>query len=834
MQGLTTEQATKLLIEYGQNVLSEGKKKTFIGKFLEQFNNFLTLLLLGAAGLSFIIGEPVDGALIIAIVVLNALFGIYQEAKAEESIAALKKMSVAKVRVLRDDVEQEITSNLLVPGDICIVEEGVKIAADGELLECRNIELNESVLTGESLPVVKQKGEEIFSGTIVSKGRGVMKVTHTGMQTKFGHIALQLGTIKDTETPLQKKLKELTRTIGIVGIASAVIVFVVSILRGEAYFPTFLLAISLAVAVVPEGLPAVMTITLAIGVNEMSKKKSIVRKLSAIEALGSITLIATDKTGTLTTNKMKVKEVFVDDKAYVDELPTLENHPFMHLVQNGILCSTASLVYKHDRGTNDVLGDPTEGALLFMAKEMGLNIESERKKNELLEESPFDSVTKRMSVLIKNEQTLYTKGAPESVLEVCTSVQKGTQTHQLTGEERKKIENQMDVWARKGLRVLAFSYKTNSTNVTQLMQSTFLGMVAIHDAPRPEVREAVERAQQAGIRVVMITGDNERTAEAIGVTAGIMKEGDDILTGKQLEEYSDEELMKVLPTTAIFARTTPFHKHRIVSLFQKLGEVVAVTGDGVNDAIALKQADVGVAMGLVGTDVARETADMVITDDNFASIVNAVEEGRNIIKNLKNSIQYLLSCNITEAITLIGGMILGFNHVLFPIQLLYINLVTDGVPALSLAFSPRSSHLMKEKPQRNLELLRKKEQTYILFVGIISSIITLGSYALFLRESEGIARAAVFSVLTLIQSFIYVDLWLSHRSLHTHMKAMVSPIFLASFIFPFITQLFIVRIPSVAKVFNITQVSFVQFGLFILLAALILIGIRGIKKIIHI
>ncbi|MFZ2206969.1 MAG: cation-translocating P-type ATPase [Microgenomates group bacterium] len=834
MQGLTSQQVTELLLKYGQNVLSEGKKKTFIGKFLEQFNNFLTLLLLGAAGLSFIIGEPVDGALIIAIVVLNALFGIYQEAKAEESIAALKKMSVAKVRVLRDDVEQEITSNLLVPGDICIVEEGVKIAADGILLECRNIELNESVLTGESLPVVKQKGEEIFSGTIVSKGRGVMKVTHTGMQTKFGHIAMQLGTIEDTETPLQKKLKELTRTIGIVGIASAVIVFIVSILRGEAYFPTFLLAISLAVAVVPEGLPAVMTITLAIGVNEMSKKKSIVRKLSAIEALGSITLIATDKTGTLTTNKMKVKEVFVDDKTYIDELPALENHPFMHLVQNGILCSTASLVYKHDHGANDVLGDPTEGALLFMAKEIGLDIESERKKNTLIEESPFDSVTKRMSVLIKNEQTLYTKGAPESVLEVCTSVQKGTQTHPLTGEERKKIESQMDAWARKGLRVLAFSYKTNSTNVTQLMQSTFLGMVAIHDAPRPEVREAVERAQQAGIRVVMITGDNERTAEAIGVTAGIMKEGDDILTGKQLEEYSDEELMKVLPTTVIFARTTPFHKHRIVSLFQKLGEVVAVTGDGVNDAIALKQADVGVAMGLVGTDVARETADMVITDDNFASIVNAVEEGRNIIKNLKNSIQYLLSCNITEAITLIGGMILGFNHVLFPIQLLYINLVTDGIPALSLAFSPRSSHLMKEKPQRELELLQKKEQTYILFVGIISSIITLGSYVLFLRVSDGMARAAVFSVLTLIQSFIYVDLWLSHRTLHTHIKAMISPIFLASFIFPFITQLFIVRIPSVAKVFNITQASFGQFGLFILLAALILIGIRGIKKIIHI
>lgn len=835
MKGLTTEQVNQFLLQYGQNVLSEGKKKTFFEKFVEQFNNFLTILLLGAAGLSFIIGEPVDGALIIAIVVLNALFGIYQEAKAEESIAALKKMSVAKVRVLRNGVEEEITSNFLVPGDICIVEEGVKISADGILLESRNIELNESVLTGESLPVVKQKGDEVFSGTIVSKGRGIIQVAHTGMQTKFGQIAHNLSTIEDTETPLQIKLKQLTRTIGIVGIVSAVLVFVISILRGEAYFPTFLLAISLAVAVVPEGLPAVMTITLAIGVNEMSKKKSIVRRLSAIEALGSITLIATDKTGTLTTNKMKVKEVFVDDNTYIEEMPHMENHPFMHLIQNGILCSTASLVYKHDHGTYDVLGDPTEGALLYVAKELGIVVEDERKNNPIIEELPFDSVTKRMSVLVGGAETiLYTKGAPESILEISTSIQKGTQVYPLTGEERKKIENQMDSWARKGLRVLAFSYKENETNLTNLTDSTFLGMVAIHDAPRPEVKDAVKRAQQAGIRIVMITGDNERTAEAIGVTSGIMKEGDDIITGKQLEDYSDEELMALLPKTSIFARTTPFHKHRIVSLYQKLGEVVAVTGDGVNDAIALKQADVGIAMGLVGTDVARETADMVITDDNFASIVVAVEEGRNIIKNLKNAIQYLLSCNISEAITLIGGMLLGFNHILFPIQLLYINLVTDGVPALSLAFSPRSAHLMAEKPQKELQLLQKKEQLYILLVGIVTSIITLFSYWFYLKTSEGIAKAAVFSVLTLIQSFIYVDLWLSHRSLHTHLKTLLSPVFLAAFLFPFFTQLMIVRIPAVSKVFSIASASYTQFGVFIILSAVVLIGIRGIKKIIHI
>ena len=855
MTGLTTQQVTRLLTQHGENVLAEGKKKSFLQKCIEQLSNFLTLL--AAAGLSFIIGEPVDGALIIAIVVLNALFGIYQEAKAEESIAALRKMSVAKVRVIRDGVEQETISNLLVPGDICVIEEGVKIAADGVLLESRNIELNESVLTGESLSVPKQANDDVFSGTIVSKGRGMMRVEKTGMQTKFGRIAQSLGSIEEAETPLQIKLKQLTRTIGIIGIAAALLVFIVSILHGEAYFPTFLLAISLAVAVVPEGLPAVMTITLAIGVNEMSRKKSIVRKLSAIEALGSITLIATDKTGTLTTNKMKVKEVYCDDKVVEireDQLKSVKISPsFSKILINGILCSTASLVYKHNHGSTDVLGDPTEGALLFLAQELGLHIEDERKNNPIVEEQAFDSVSKRMSVLVESQKlkakSWYTKGAPESILEVCTSIQKGTNITDLTDEERKKIEAQMDVWARKGLRVLAFSYqlKPVETSLNQLKSAeisktnklistnqTFLGMVAIHDAPRPEVKEAVKRAQDAGIRVVMITGDNERTAEAIGVASGIIQPDDDIITGKQLEEYSDAELMALLPKTAVFARTTPFHKHRIVSLYQKLGEIVAVTGDGVNDAIALKQANVGVAMGLVGTDVARETADMVITDDNFASIVTAVEEGRNIIKNIKNAIKYLLACNISEAITLIGGMILGFNHILFPLQLLYINLVTDGIPALSLAFSPRSAHLMGDAPQKELELLHKKEQLYIMLVGLITSVITLFSYWYFRGVSEGIARAAVFSVLTLVQSFIFVDLWLSHQPLHKHYKTLLSPMFFAAFLLPFVSQLVIVRIPGIAKVFSIAQASYTQFGMFIFLSALVLLGIRGVKKLVKV
>jgi len=869
MKGLTTKKAEELLKQYGLNVLSEGKKKNIFIKFFEQFNNFLTILLIIASFLSFIIGEPIDGGLILLIVVLNGLFGLYQEAKAEESIQALKQMTITKVRVIRDGVETEIDSKYIVPSDVIFIEEGVKISADGIIVESMNLELNESVLTGESLPVPKKLTDPIYSGTIVAKGRGLFKVSATGMQTKFGQIAHNLSIVEETETPLQQKLKQVTRIIGIVGIIAALLVFVISFAQGSGYFPAFLLAISLAVAVVPEGLPAVMTITLAIGVKEMAKRKSIIRKLSAIEALGSITLIATDKTGTLTTNKMKVKEVYVDDAVYEQgHFPRLENHPFRLMLENGVLCSTASLVYVHDHGRWDVLGDPTEGALLYLSQEVGFVPEEQRKQWKVVEEMPFDSVTKRMSVLVANvtnnqKPILFSKGAPESILEISSFIQKGTMVEKLTEEHRAKIENQMRIWARKGLRVLAFSYKTEIqnhkskiTNPNQNLNSksktdtkeqgslefrvsdlgfkdeVFLGMVAIHDAPRPEINEAVLKAHGAGIKVVMITGDNEQTAEAIGVTAGIIGENEDILTGKQLEEYSDQELLTILPKVKIFARTTPFHKHRIVKLFQQLGEIVAVTGDGVNDAIALKQADVGVAMGLVGTDVARESADMVITDDNFASIVNAVEEGRNIIKNLKNAIQYLLSCNISEAISLIFGLFLGLNHLFYPIQLLYINLVTDGFPALALAFSPRNPHSMTQKAEKEMKLLEKKERGFILFVGIISSVIILSAYFIFAgRYGTDIGRTAAFTVLTLIQSFIFVDLWLSHRSLHKNALSLLSPLFFIAFSFPFIAQLIIVKVPVIANWFKIPTVSYGNYFIFVVFSSLIFIGMKLVKKI---
>lgn len=852
MKGLTNTRADELLNQYGLNVIAEQKKKNILTKFFEQFNNFLTILLILAAIFSFLIGERIDGILIISIVVLNALFGIYQEAKAEESIAALKEMTVTKVRVMRDGKEQEIDSKYLVPGDLIFIEEGTKISADGVVVEAMNLELNEAALTGESLSVTKKIKDIVFSGTIVAKGRGFIEIEKTGMNTKFGQIAVNLSTIEDTETPLQKKLKDLTRLIGIVGILLAAIVFIISFLEGTGYFPAFLLAISLAVAVVPEGLPAVMTITLAIGVKKMADKKSIIRKLSAIEALGSVTLIATDKTGTLTTNKMKVKEIFVDGKTTnFNKFPSISTNlsrnklsAFELLILNGILCSTASLSYNNETKDHEVLGDPTEGALLYLAQEAGFAPDVIKKEWELVDEKPFDSVSKMMSVKVtqnskpKTQSYEFSKGAPESILALCDKILLGKKEKKMSERQKGKIEKQVKEWARKGLRVLAFAYKPIAIDsVRNNNNLIFLGLVAIHDAPRPEITEAVRKAKEAGIKIVMITGDNEMTAEAVGVVAGITSSGNTIMTGSDVDCYSDEELLTLLPKTTIFARTNPFQKHRIVKLYQQLGEVVAVTGDGVNDAIALKQADVGVAMGLVGTDVARETADMVITDDNFATIVNAVEEGRNIIKNLKNAIKYLLSCNMSEAIALIVGLILGLPTLFFAMQLLYINLVTDGLPALALGFSPRDSHVMQSSPEKDMTLLKPVDKQYIFFVGVFAAVLVFVAFYLFsgtISHYDRVANTAAFSVLTLIQSFIFIDLWLSHRPIHKHIPLLLSPLFFIAFLIPFLLQFVIVSHPFAASVFKIQQASVPQYFGFIILASLILVGIKGVKKMLRI
>lgn len=836
-KGLTNQKAKNLLDQFGPNEISDVKQFTLIKSIIGQFDNVLILLLIAAGVVSFFVGERLDSIFIFLIVILNAFFGLYQEYRAEKALAHLKQLTITTIRVIRDGKEQQINSQFLVPGDLVYIEEGSKIPADCQIVESSHLEINEASLTGESLPVVKnhhdKDNNQLYMGTVVAKGRGYAIVLKTGNQTKFGSIAKTLTTIKETKTPLQKKLDIFTKQIGVIGIIASLLVFILSFIQEKTLIESFIFAVSLAVAAVPEGLPAVMTITLAIGVERMTKKKAIVRKLNSIEALGSITIIATDKTGTLTANKMNVKKIFVDNNVYeIANAPLLTNHPFSKMILNGVLCSTATLVTKVDHGKEfDVIGDATEGALLLMAHKVGITPTVIKEKWNIVDELSFNPVTKRMTVVAtdKKETFILTKGAPESILSICSHILIGNKPTPLNPHHISQIESEFEHFARQGLRMIAFSYKEKDKNDIEKNQ-IFLGFVGIADPVREEVIDAVRKTQQAGIKVVMITGDNPLTAEAIGIEAGIIKKGEDIITGKQLDSYSDQEMIPILDKIKIFARTSPEHKYRLVKLFQKQGEVVAVTGDGVNDALALKQADIGVAMGITGTDVAKETAHMIITDDNFATLVGAVEEGRNIFNHIKNAIKYLLACNIGEVIYIIAAVIFQLPLVT-PLQLLYINLVTDGLPAMALAFSPNNSAIMREKPRRVLTILEKHDFKYIFLVGIFTAILAFISFLpSIIFSQKNIATTLLFTSIILIQQFILVNIWLSHKSIFTHLHLLKKPIFLLGFFFPFILHPFVIYLPFLQNVFSVTSLSVWYIASLVAISALIFIPLELFNK----
>jgi len=827
MQGLSTKRIDALQKQYGLNVLKDDSGISFLHLFWEQLTAVFTLLLLLAATFSFFAGDAVEAFLILGIIILNVSVGVFQEYKAEESVKMLRQYAVSVVRVVRDGQQQEIKSTHLLPGDVVYLEEGSKVPADAVLLEATNLEINESVLTGESLPLPKVKDEKIFMGTIISRGHTYARVEAIGMSTKFGKIATNLMAVKRIKTPLQQKLTEISRMIGFAGIVVAFIVFGLSWWQGSSLQLSFLLAVSLAVAVVPEGLPAIMTVILGRGVKAMAAQKAIVRKFDAIEGLGSVTLIATDKTGTLTQNKMLVKDVYCTDKLYEKDKLKVENTDFERLLLISSLCSTASLVSVHGKQM-DVLGDPTEGALLLLTQEVGRSYEQFRQDWKIDDELTFDSETKRMSVRasLKKERLILTKGAPESIFEVSTHMLSGGRVRKITSADREQANKMLHAWAKAGYRVLGFAYsnvsKAHDEPIEhQVKDMVFVGMMALYDPPRPEVSAAIERARGAGIEVVMITGDNEETAESISSQIGLLRKGELILTGKQVEKYSDERLIEILPKVRAFARTTPRLKSRIVSLYQKMGEIVVVTGDGVNDAIALKQANVGIAMGLEGTDVARETADIVLTDDNFATIVNAIEQGRHIMGKLKSTLTYLFTGNFSEATTLVAALLLGVRELYFPIQLLYINLISDGMPALSIGFSPRSSNLMKQKPKKGIVVLDSFDKKYIFGIGLLGTFIIITTF-LIVRATLGyeVARTAAFIMLPISQAFMFTVVWLNYRAPFTNLKNLLRPMFLVGFLGPFVGQGLINYIPSLSHIFHIESVSPTLFFAFVLIASL--------------
>ncbi len=766
--GLTTHQAKELLNKYGPNLLPQKQNTSVLKVLLRQIQNPLSFLLLGAIILSLIIGDELDGILIGAILILNTGLGFWQEYKASKELEALRRLEVEFCRIERDGKQIEVASGGIVPGDIVILESGDRIPADGQILESYSLQVSESILTGESLPVAKSTKEDenlVFFGTTVTSGRAKIGVLQTGIRTKFGSLAESLASVEQEQTPFERALANLSKILGLVALVVAALIFILRILQGYDISSMAISSIALMVAVVPEGLPAVVTIILALGMRKMYRKKALVRKMIAVESLGSATVICTDKTGTLTKNEMRVQEYKIEEAKKAD------------LLKCAVVCNSASLVLKEDGGSFDILGDTTEGALLLFAKDEGVDIDSLKSGGKLIEEIPFNLEKRKMTVVWQDDKkNQFSKGAPEVII-----AESG-----LSEENRQKWDLEYRKMAEKGLRVLAFS-----------KDSEFLGLVGIADEVRPEVKDALVLTKRAGIKVVMVTGDNELTAKAVGEKIGLLSEGDEILTGSQLNDLTEEEFLQRINKVRIFARITPQEKLRIVKAYQSLGEVVAVTGDGVNDALALKQAEVGVSMGKIGTDVSKEASDIILLDDNFATLVSAVEQGRLIYSNILKVVKFLLTGNLSEMILIGGGAILGLPAPLLPIQILWINFVTDGPPALALGFDSASSHLMETTPRKRLGLLSRDSLRFILLGGVsISLICLLTFYFVFTAWGLTTSRAVTFTVMVVLQMFLPF-IMRRHHSILSNKKLFVSVVIIL------VIQLLIITIPSLRSLFKI-------------------------------
>lgn len=747
--GLSSAEVASLKQQFGVNELPSKKGVTAIHLLLAQFKNLLTILLIAAAIISFISKDHIDGILIFLIVILNAGLGFFQEYKASRELEALKKNESSFSRVIRDGQEIQISSKELVPGDLVLLEAGVNVPADGNLVEAHNFSVNESSLTGESMPVYKDVTPEqslVYFGTSIVTGRAKLIVSQIGVHTKFGKLALSLASIDDETTPLEISLSKLAKTISFISIILSVVLFAINYWQKQPLLESFLSSVALLVASVPEGLPTVVTIVLTFGVRRMYKHKTLVRRLSAIESLGSATVICTDKTGTLTENKMSVSNFYPDK--FKDEL-----------IKASVLCNSATLVLNSEH-SYDVLGDTTEGALLNWALTSGTNPEDLRRASTLLEELPFDSNTRSMTVLVKinSEVYIYKKGAPEVILP-------GTK---LSAAEQASVNQKFQENAANGLRVLAFAsakLPAGTTKIPTDIPLDFLGLVSIADTIRPNIGQSIEKAKLAGIRTIMITGDNELTARHVAEVIGILSPKHEVFTGSMLESITDEELDKRIPLIAVFARTTPEQKLRIVKSLERLGETVAVTGDGVNDSLALKQAAVGVSMGITGTDVAKEAADIVILDDNYSTLIKAIEEGRVIYQNILKTTKFLLTGNLAEVLLIMLCSVFLLPTPLLPVQLLWVNFVTDGLPALALAADTPSSRIMSSPPRSSHQNILSRATLQIIFIaGTIMALISLAAfYYTYQNYDLGAARTVAFTMIVVIQ-MIFVFIMRRHHS----------------------------------------------------------------------
>ena len=822
--GLEESEVLKRREQKGKNKLEDKKKESILVKFIKQFNDFMIIILIIASIISAIVAklqgenDYIDSIIIIGIVILNAIMGVVQEAKAEKSIESLKQMTPQKAKVIREGKTKEINAEEIVEGDIIILEAGNYVPADCRLLESYNLKIEESSLTGENIPAEKDaKGiykENIplgdmknmaFMASIVVNGHAKAVVTNIGMETQVGKIANMIIENESPETPIQRKLGQVGKILGIACLVICIIIFIIGIIKKIEPIEMFMTSVGLAVAAIPEGLPAIVTIVLSIGITKMAKKNSIIRKLPAVETLGSSNVICSDKTGTLTQNKMKVVEIYSKDKNKT--------------IEYGSLCTDCEITEK-----NEIIGDPTEKAIVEKSIELGKDKNLLQKEFPRINEISFDSNRKMMTTIHKigNKYRIITKGAPDVLLKRCIKTEEKT----LDLLTRKEILNQNTKMANKALRVIAIAYrdvnilpsKIDSDNIEKDL--TFLGLVGMIDPPRKGVKDAIKTCKKAGIKTVMITGDHLDTAKAIAKDLGILKSDNEAIKGQDLDKLTDEELRKKIKNYSVFARVTPEHKVRIVKAWQQTGAVVAMTGDGVNDSPALKNADIGIAMGKNGTDVAKNAADMILTDDNFVTIVEAVKQGRNIYDNIRKAIHFLIATNIGEIVTIFMGLVLGLKSPLLAIQLLWINLVTDSFPAIALGLEPEEKDIMNRQPiDKRKGIFADGLWNKIIVEGIMIGMLTLIAFSIGNKYyGLEVARTMAFLTMGFLELIHSINIK-SEKSIF-EVGIFENKYLIGSIILGILIQIIVVLIPPVANIFELTELNQTQWLITIVISIL--------------
>ena len=849
--GLTDEEAAKRRAIYGKNALEEAKRKTIFSMFIEQFKNIMIIILLIAAVISGFLKEVTDAIVILVVVIINAVIGVIQENKAEHALEALKKLSLPYAKVKRDGTLKMIKTDEIVPGDIVYLEAGDFVPADMRLIETINLKIDEAALTGESVPIDKftkeitekdivigDKKNMAFSGTIVVYGRGVGVATHTGMNTEVGKIAGFISKSEPEETPLQKKLAEMSKYISVGVVAIAVIIFLTGLINGRELLEMFLTSVSLAVAAIPEGLPAVVTIVLAIGVQKMSNQNAIIRKLPAVETLGCTNIICTDKTGTLTENIMTVTHMYLNREVRPVNEANPASNGFDIFMQIMTLCNNSSSNLK-EGNKNRFVGDPTEVALLNFAYSKGFTKEDLELKMPRVNEIPFDSVRKLMTTINLDKNSgkyrVFTKGAPDVLIKRCNRLLINGEVVPLTQEYLDEIEKANNYMASKALRVLGMAYKDIESipqNITsEIIENDliFVGLTGMIDPPRKEVKDAIKICKHAGIRPIMITGDHKDTALAIAKELGIISDESQLITGSELDKLSDEIFEKQVEKYSVYARVSPEHKLRIVKAWKKKGMVVAMTGDGVNDAPALKSADIGIGMGITGTDVSKDVSDMVLADDNFATIVLAVKEGRRIYSNIRKVIHYLLSANLGEVLTLFIATLLNWP-ILLPIHILWINLVTDSLPALALGVEEADKDIMEQKPANyNTSIFSNGLGINIICHGIVEGFITLFIFYIGITKyTVEVSTTMAFATLGLIQLVHAFNVRTGDKSAFSK-KFASNKSLLWALLVSGILQIIVIVIPYFNHIFEVSYLNLNQW-LWVVAASLSIIPVVEIIK----